>query len=507
MRRAIQGGSALLVLLVVLCGLVVVHTERVRFYEESTILATTAAFHHGQPLYTAAGAAAEYSLLYGPVTFFAYLPPMLVGAERLAAFEAWSLLALAGTFCFVFLTIRTLAGTTFAFLSTALAAAIVARVTGNVWAIKADVWILFFAALGLLAAVRFRPWVSMAFVAVAGAALLDLKPTLLLVALLPMVLLARRARTPALAAALVMPLLALLPFASSGVSLPGYAALLRDYSTRPTALAMLRLNVVLTLLILLPTLALLWACRKTPDLTAPGSSVLGQEGVYLGLLALAALVATVTGAKIGGGPWHCAVLILPCLALNAVLWRRLPHETSPALLAPFAAVVSALCLAALPALAAGVRERLHDPPGDTTVSIPAVEADLMTLMARHPGVTMQMGYSDRAHYNLTYVRPILQMRGNPLLLDGNARNEADLLHRPVAPALLDSLAHCTVRLWLIPRGGVPFSMESPYFLDPTVDRSRMQPALYPDDFRRVFLTHYHPTAEPDPYFTLWACNS
>ena len=116
-----------------------------------------------------------------------------------------------------------------------------------------------------------------------------------------------------------------------------------------------------------------------------------------------------------------------------------------------------------------------------------------------------MGYSDRTHYNLTFTRPLLQIRGNPLLLDANARNEADLVHKPLSPALLAALAQCKVQVWIIPKGGDPFSMLSPYYLDPLVNHKGMNPDLYPESFRKVFQTHYVQISDPSRYFNLWVC--
>ena len=73
----------LLVGLLLVGGLAPVVTERMQFYEEATIVSTTAAFWHGQPIYVAPQAAAEYSLLYGPVTYLAYLPALWGGAQGL----------------------------------------------------------------------------------------------------------------------------------------------------------------------------------------------------------------------------------------------------------------------------------------------------------------------------------------------------------------------------------------------------------------------------------------
>jgi hypothetical protein len=503
---------AALTLLVVLGGSIVVITERIRFYEEATILSTSAAFLHGQLLYVPADASAEYSLLYGPITFFAYLPPLMTGAQRLQTYEVWSLLALALTLVLVFLTFRTRFSLSVSFGSTALVAAIVSRMTANVWAIKADVWILMFSALGIFVACQLRPRVAAIIISLCGALLVDLKITLFLIALLPCLLLGQRERTsrlPAILSAIAIPLFALLPFALPHVSLRSYAALLIEYRGRSTSTAMIHINAIITLLILLPTLTLVWAAWKTQREAT--QTYLRFRFLYILLLLAACVVAVVSGAKVGGGPWHCIVLVLPCLPLNADLWRIASSAGKRAFFfattrsAPILAVCAALFITAWTSLAAGIKERLHDPPGDTPVSMRDVEDDLIAISRQYPHTVLQMGYSDRAHYNLTFVRSILQIRGNPLIIDGNARNEADLIHRSISPAILSAVAECKVQLWIIPKGGAPFSMASPYYLDPAADRSQMSPDLYSETFRKTFLAHNRRVPEVSRYFDLWKC--
>lgn len=502
------------VLLVVGCGLVAVVTERIRFFEEATVLSTVAAFWHGQALYPSTQAPVEYGLLYGPVTYFMYLPPMMGGALRLWGYEAWALGALGGTFLLLFLALRRKFGVSVALGSAALLAANVARFTGNEWAIKADVWILLFSALSFWASSRLQSWTAACVIAVAGAMLVDLKATLLLIALLPFVLLWQRersARVPVVVFALLLPLLALLPFSLPGVSLSNYVRLLLEYKSHATSARVLAINTQMTLIIFLPTFTLLWAAMSVAPRTA--CSWIRERSAYLVILIVACVVATVTGAKEGGGPWHCVVLVIPSLFVDAELWRLAAPTELPSLFqnprrfAPILGVSLALFVTGLKLLAGGVKERLYDQPGDTPVSMRDVENDLLAISQRYPGETIQMGYSDRAHFNLTNVRPILYVRGNPLFVDPQARNEADVIGKPISPEVLNALARCKIQLWVIPKGAEPFSMESMYWLDPTVDRKGMEAALYPANFRQTFFEHYREIQQTSRYFNVWACQN
>ena len=113
---------------------------------------------------------------------------------------------------------------------------------------------------------------------------------------------------------------------------------------------------------------------------------------------------------------------------------------------------------------------------------------------------MEMGYTDLDHYELTFARPLLQMRGMPLFVDGVARNEADLIGKPVGAGVMGALESCEYPDWVLPAEGEPFSMASLYFLDGTISARD----LYPKSFATEFKKHYR-MVERGEYFALWEC--
>ena len=235
----------LLAVLTIGCGLFGVSTERIYDHDEATVLSIAAAFRHGQPLYPRAEAPVEYALLYGPMTFLVYLPPMFAGVERLGTYQLWVLIALAGTYAFVYFSLRPKFGTFVALGNTALLAVFVSRFAGSEWGIKGDIWILFFAALGLWAYMSLSNWATAVVLAISGAILVDLKATLLVIALLPCILLwqrERRAHLPAFLGVCFIPIFALLPFALPGISLAGYAEQLHDASHDGFSMSILNTN-------------------------------------------------------------------------------------------------------------------------------------------------------------------------------------------------------------------------------------------------------------------------
>jgi len=281
------------------------------------------------------------------------------------------------------------------------------------WAIKAEPWLLLLSALGLWAACRLPRWRAACVIAIAGAMLVDMKATILLVALLPCVLLWQRersARVPAAVCAFILiPLLAILPFALPGVSIGNYLQILLGYQKHPVLVANLLRNAQMT-------------ARKS--------------------------------------------------------------------------------------LKMAVEQTLYVLPDETQVSARDTENDLLAISRRYPGKTMQMGYSDYAHYNLTFVRPVLQIQGNPLFLDAITRTEKNFIGEHESPELVDALARCTIQLWVIPKGGAPFSLEDLYYYFSTAtDKSGMDPELYHESFRQTFLTHYEKIQQPSRYFDVWACRT
>ncbi len=500
----------LIVLLTIGCGLFGVCAERIYSHDEASVLSIAAAFRHGQLLYPRAEAPVEYALLYGPVTFLVYLPPMFAGQDRLGAYQLWVLIALAGTYAFVYFALRWRFGVFVALGITALLAVFVSRFAAFEWGIKGDVWILFFSAIGMWGLMCLSNWSAAVVLAITGAMLVDLKVTTLVVAILPCILLwqrERRAHLPAFLSACSIPIFALLPFAMPAISLAGYAEQLRDASHAPFIKSILHTNLYALLLLFLPSFGLFWAAFiEKPDVTR---SWLRRRAWYLLAFGMAALVAILTGARNGAGPWHCMVLAIPLLLVNTELWNIASLAGSRAVLlrpgraAPLWALGVSMLAISISGLIQVSGGSSYDFLKVGPASMPSVERELIGIMKQYPATTLQMGYSDMHHYYLTFMRPVLQMHGNPLFIDPDARDEADLIGRPISPAVLSALGRCDIKIWILPRGGPPFSMEAPYFVETNVkDRS-----LYSEAFRRLFFASYQQIPGNAQYFDLWACRN
>ena len=498
--------SLLILFLTIGGGLIACSTDRILYHDEASVLTIAAAFRHGQPMYPPLQAPVEYGLLYGPATYLVYIPPLLLGASRIGVYQAWGIFALALAILFVYLTARQLRVSALAAVT--LFTVLLSPLTLSVWSIKGDIWVLLFSACGLWASLALKRWPAALFISISGAMLVNLKFPLLLLALLPCVLLWQRdhkSRSPALITMLLIPTLALLTFALPGISLSGYLNQLREASHHGFSHKIFFGNAPYFLFVLLPTFAMLWVAWKT-DRNATRQWA-RHRAVFLLLMAATFAIAMTIGAKRGAGPWHGLAVIPPLLFLNAELWKIASAPDGQedvsrlGVFSPIWAFSTIMLLLAPVALVHAVHRRFHDKTPYVQVSMPSVEREVLRIMQEHPHETLQMGYSDMEHYNLTFIRPVLQIGGTPLFVDPDARNEADLTGHDVTPAVLQALDTCTVDLWLVPKGGSPFSMESLYSLDDTIPPT----SLYPESFQHIFLARYEPIPSDSQYFNLWTC--
>lgn len=490
-------------------GLLGALTERTVLHDEAAILSIAAAYHHAQPLYPSSSAPAEYALLYGPAAFLVYLPPMYLGFERLGAFQVWVVLALAATFGLVFLTIEKVLATKWERIGllTLLAISISPFITAA-WSTKGDIWILFFSALGIWATTIRSRWVAAIVISAAGAMLMNIKFPLLFLALVPCLLLWQRerpARMPALLGAFLIPLLALLTFRIPGISLSGYSEELREASRHGMSLHVFLGNLPSFFFLALPTFFLALADLSREKLAT--RAWVKRRAPLLGLIAIVFAVGMVSGAKHGGGPWHSMVVIIPLMVVDAELLaiglqqRDYRTTSAPSYAFPALALITSLFFIAFCSLGNGLQLRFHDSYRFVPAPMFAIQSDILQVIQHHPGQTVAMGYSDTKHYDYTFARPILQMRGMPLFIDGVARNEADLAGVPMPAAVYKAVDHCNVGIWLIPKGGDPFSQPSFYYLN----HDTKTKDLYPETFREDFLKAYKPVPDTSKFFDLWEC--
>ena len=120
--------------------------------------------------------------------------------------------------------------------------------------------------------------------------------------------------------------------------------------------------------------------------------------------------------------------------------------------------------------------------------------EVVKLTAAAPDAVMGQGGNDG--YRATYHRVQTAFHGTPAaMLEVPAFMEMEKAGAMNVPDVL--VTGCTVRHWIIPNAGAPFTLSGTYVHD------RLAPILS-DAFRQKFLENYRAAAAGD-YFTLWRC--
>ena len=494
---------ALFFLVVGITGPILCAGRHMIYHDEPTVIAVAAAELHGQPLYHAADAGDRYSVLYGPMVFWVYVPPMLAHIVDLRVYQIWVGLPLLFAGLIVFRIVRRAGshfGSGLALLPYTVTVFIVAA---NEWAMKGDAWMLLFFSLELQLALVLPANAAVVAVAVAASLLINVKATAVCLACVPMAILGRRlGGAKALQAGLLAAVFTALPFLVPGVSARHYIYWLRTSSRHGIDLHMVAGNTALMIFMALPVsvlLCLLVWWERTQTLRW-----LGQHRIVILVSVTACLVLVVTGAKVGAGPWHCAPMAPLFAWFTAVLWRRcreLPLLVQPLPRAFLAtAVLSQLLVGAL-ALRSGVVVHWRgDYPASHTVPGRLLAQDLASIVRAYPRTQIQMGYGDDETYEMTWQRPILVLLGNHYSLDADNLNEMEFAGIGLPEATLAELRTCRSRMYLIPKGAAPFSMHSLYYLG----GATAPKLLFPESFRQEFFRSYQKSGS-SRYFDLWSC--
>jgi len=351
--------------------------------DEPTVISVSAAALHGQPLYTSASAGDRYSLLYGPVTYWVFWPPMLAHVIDLRFFQLWVILPLLGAGLLLIRIARRagdLFGAGFALLPYA---ATVIMQSLHEWAMKGDAWLLLFFSIQLESALMLPGNAAVIVVALCAALIISIKVTLIPLVLLPLTELGRRlGATKAILAAILAAVFAVAPFLLPNVSAVNFIYYLRSSSHHGFRALFVKVDAELALFMALPAIVLL-LLQILEDRDRTLQRLMKHRlTIILSIAACATVI--FTSAKRGAGPWHLAPLAPMFTWLAAVLWRRL--RGSPAILsqavprALLAAVVLSQCLLAFISLRSSVALHWRGIPYYLPVSERLVAQDLISIV-------------------------------------------------------------------------------------------------------------------------------
>jgi hypothetical protein len=273
-----------------------------------------------------------------------------------------------------------------------------------------------------------------------------------------------------------------LPFVLyDNVSFASYLTWLRASARNGLQLSTLKQNVEWALFMLVPLVPSFLRHRDPVDRWLHGSLAVGMA-----LVALAA-------SKPGAGPYHL-LPFAPAL-VHAVASRPRSSEADAAAdrwrRTGAASYVTACAVIAFLQISYLVWATTRTPGTE-------LAADLRRIVASNPSARIEMGYS-AGNEGFSYVRPILVFDQREYLFDGPAIQEHQLSGIELPAASIQAVASCRIALWLIPRGGEPFSLRNRYPLTG-------QAPLFPDAMRVAFRNAYVHSANSE-FFDLWTCRA
>jgi hypothetical protein len=490
------------------------------WHDEANMLAISAAFLHGQPMYHALRAADFYSLFYGPVVFLIYAPflaflPDPFAGMRIALFVV-SLVEMA----LLFRLVRTWLSAAESLGLMALATAVLLAYPDELLGFRADAWIVLFVTLAALLAVRGtrRSWGFRAVVlGIALGLAVGLEITVVAVGLVVLAILYRRdgVKAAVLAAGSGV-VVCVAPFLVPGISARHYAQWLmlarHQGFLRSTCLE----NLVVAVVLVLP-MVMAWVLGRTSSGRgthvssfgrlrtrhgAPGFSCgsgLGYGVLALGCLAL--LVCVASGSKASAGPWHLWPMV-PLVLLGAAYMLRRRDDAGS--VRRMVAIVASVAIA-------GACTSFYFARVDVKVLRPlmasawkakerAAKVSLEEIVAAHRGKNLAMGYGSNLNDDRTNLRYVLPLAGKDYFFDENEVVEGIKERKPVPANVVARVLGCEDD-WLIPHGEVPFSTLRDGALPETTTRY-----VFADDLREGFVkTHVMVVA--GSYYDLWVCKA
>jgi hypothetical protein len=273
----------------------------------------------------------------------------------------------------------------------------------------------------------------------------------------------------------------IVPFLAPNVSLLHYIAFLEATLQHGFARSLLILNLRFGGVLIMPVLVMgwrHWRGEKQPDMPM-GIAYFVSVAIVCGI-----------GAKNGAGPTHL-LPFLPAfvfLLVKATRSVRIPGGENA-----WAAALSLCFLVLAVAYTPGFESNLLGlRTWDLTNDDPAFLREATQLYRAYPAASM--GVSDNASDGRAEYRAIGVFAGAPLTYD--TTTWMDLQKGGVPEEVVDRLlVDCRTPVWIIPKGGSPFSIESPYGPD----------LMFSDRFRALFATEYKMVRD-GAYYTVWACH-
>lgn len=240
------------------------------------------------------------------------------------------------------------------------------------------------------------------------------------------------------------------PFLASDLfSIRNYIQLLAGATQHPLSFALLERNIAFLVFLALPLVACVVYGRK-----AVGDDA---GGVYLVTLGGVGVLVCLIGSKAGAGPHHLLPL-LPLVAWGMGQPLRAFVRSGTLRLVP--TVLAAAWVVVLLGFAGRVQMRVWTSIQQDEGRL--VIADLAAIRATYPAASIQMGTAGPDQWSLYWYRPALRSHNPVDFVDATTRMDAHLLGRDLPASTRDVLERGQFDIWLIPKGGAPFTQTSYY---------------------------------------------
>lgn len=213
----------------------------------------------------------------------------------------------------------------------------------------------------------------------------------------------------------------------------------------------------------------------------------------------ALLLVSIIGAKRGSGSQHLAPLIPMIMYLIIAISRfistinlRPSIDTGKTIMHKFGKGLIIIAFIELFFNAFNVQTRIIHYMESNTVN-PVMLEELHYIQEKYQGNFMAVGYGENESYKIyDELIPMLVFAGNPYLLDISALNDMGAAGLPIPAATIQELAVGSIKIWLIPKGDIPFSLTNGY----------NGTSMFNETFRQTFLTDYM-IIEKTQYFDVW----
>lgn len=448
---------------------------------ETNIAAVSALAMRGGSIYPSMAAPERYALLYGPLTYLLHDPFFAVFGLSLFGFKIAGVFALGVSDLAIYRTLRAYAPAPQAWIGLGAVNLVFFRFLHVEFWGRNDPLLVCLVAVALWVLVRTSDTCAVSIGAMAVAGIANLKISGLAYCL-PIVVFAwvhrgfKIAALTTLLAAALFPL----PFTLHQVSWTNYAAVLEVAGRHGLNAGFLARNLQYSAVILLPALVLSRRIRPTAAQTS-----------YLLSICAAFLAASISGAKNGAGSYHLLPLIAPVVHFCFWLLRG-AAETSRATEFTRVAVACALALVFYSANFVSAVARTY---GWSTRGRAALQ-EIAQLQQRFAPETLAIGPGDDFRDPRTFYAYEPVFHGQPYLVSGAAVRDLQFGGVPIPESTVQMLQRCDTRVWLIPRGEIPFSAPNTYY-------ETSHPA-FDQNFRDSFFANYR-LAESHAEYDVWTC--